>query len=64
MRLLKERRLVLLCDLDQTLIHTDVDPTLNEWMNDPTNPNYPALQVSFRDLTWLNTMFRILPELR
>lgn len=44
-RLLKQKRLSLLCDLDQTLIHADVDPTIGKWKDDPDNPNYNALKV-------------------
>eukprot|EP00842_Homolaphlyctis_polyrhiza_P004137 jgi/Hompol1/4724/HPOL_001824-RA len=42
-RLLDERKLTLVLDLDQTVIHAAVDPTVGEWMADPDNPNYPAL---------------------
>lgn len=30
-------------DLDQTIIHATVDPTVGEWMKDKKNPNYGAL---------------------
>ncbi|KAJ3188821.1 Carboxy-terminal domain (CTD) phosphatase [Gaertneriomyces sp. JEL0708] len=43
-RLVKERRLTLILDLDQTLVHATIDPTVRDWMADPTNPNYGALQ--------------------
>lgn len=43
-RLLKEERLILVVDLDQTVIHATVDPTVGEWMKDPSNPNYPAVK--------------------
>ncbi|QPG73539.1 hypothetical protein FOA43_000850 [Brettanomyces nanus] len=43
-RLLKEKKLSLVVDLDQTVIHATVDPTVGEWMSDPTNPNYEALK--------------------
>ncbi|KAJ3326879.1 Carboxy-terminal domain (CTD) phosphatase, partial [Gonapodya sp. JEL0774] len=43
-RLLRSRKLSLVLDLDQTIIHATVDPTVGEWMEDPTNPNYPVLQ--------------------
>ncbi|KAL5035551.1 CTD phosphatase Fcp1 [Batrachochytrium dendrobatidis] len=42
-RLLDERKLSLVLDLDQTVIHATVDPTVGEWMADPNNPNFPAL---------------------
>lgn len=43
-RLLDSRRLSLVVDLDQTIIHASVEPTIGEWQNDPTNPNYDALK--------------------
>ncbi|OAV87281.1 hypothetical protein PTTG_29501 [Puccinia triticina 1-1 BBBD Race 1] len=43
-RLLKAQKLLLIVDLDQTIIHATVNPTVGEWMADPTNPNWPALQ--------------------
>ncbi|CAN6647376.1 RNA polymerase II subunit A C-terminal domain phosphatase [Trichomonascus vanleenenianus] len=43
-RLLTERRLILVVDLDQTIIHAAVDPTIGEWMADEENPNYEALK--------------------
>ncbi|KAI8910234.1 RNA polymerase II subunit A C-terminal domain phosphatase [Gorgonomyces haynaldii] len=41
--LIQDRKLSLLLDLDQTVIHATVDPTVGEWMKDSGNPNYPAL---------------------
>ncbi|CAH6720915.1 RNA polymerase II subunit A C-terminal domain phosphatase [[Candida] jaroonii] len=43
-RLLKEEKLILVVDLDQTVIQATVDPTISEWQKDPTNPNYKAAQ--------------------
>ncbi|KAI1458605.1 hypothetical protein F4805DRAFT_423987 [Annulohypoxylon moriforme] len=43
-RLLKERKLSLVVDLDQTIIHACIDPTVGEWMRDPSNPNYEPLR--------------------
>lgn len=43
-RLLQEKKLSLVVDLDQTVIHVTVDPTIGEWMSDPSNPNYGALK--------------------
>jgi RNA polymerase II subunit A-like phosphatase len=43
-RLLKEEKLSLVVDLDQTVIHVTVDPTVADWMADPTNPNYEAVK--------------------
>lgn len=42
-RLLSTRKLSLVVDLDQTIIHATVDPTVGEWMQDKDNPNYKAL---------------------
>ncbi|KAI9843090.1 MAG: Carboxy-terminal domain (CTD) phosphatase [Sclerophora amabilis] len=44
LRLLKTRKLSLVVDLDQTIIHATVDPTVAEWQNDPSNPNYDAVK--------------------
>ena len=43
-RLLTSKRLSLVVDLDQTIIHATVDPTVAEWQRDPDNPNYEALK--------------------
>lgn len=43
-RLLASRRLSLVVDLDQTIIHATVDPTVREWKEDKENPNYEALK--------------------
>lgn len=43
-RLLKDEKLSLIVDLDQTIVHATVDPTVGEWMSDPKNPNWSALQ--------------------
>lgn len=43
-RLLRSRKLSLVVDLDQTIIHATVDPTVAEWQRDETNPNYPAVK--------------------
>ncbi|KAJ3097776.1 Carboxy-terminal domain (CTD) phosphatase [Phlyctochytrium planicorne] len=49
-RLLSERRLSLILDLDQTVIHATVDPTVGEWLADKENPNFPALKVGVRSI--------------
>lgn len=41
--LLSQRKLALIVDLDQTIIHATVDPTVGEWMKDTNNPNFTAL---------------------
>lgn len=43
-RLLAARKLSLVVDLDQTVIHAAVEPTIGEWQRDPTNPNYEAVK--------------------
>ena len=43
-RLLASKKLSLVVDLDQTIIHATVDPTVGEWKNDPDNPNYDAVK--------------------
>lgn len=43
-RLAKDKKLILVVDLDQTVIHATVDPTVGEWQRDPSNPNYPFVK--------------------
>lgn len=43
-RLLDSQKLSLVVDLDQTIIHATVDPTVAEWQGDPSNPNYDAVK--------------------
>ncbi|KAK9417324.1 putative RNA polymerase II subunit A C-terminal domain phosphatase [Seiridium unicorne] len=43
-RLLTQRKLSLVVDLDQTIIHACVEPTIGEWQHDPTNPNYDSVK--------------------
>ncbi|KAJ5793611.1 NLI interacting factor [Penicillium paradoxum] len=43
-RLLSSRRLTLVVDLDQTIIHATVDPTVGEWKEDKQNPNHEAVR--------------------
>ncbi|KAF2147221.1 uncharacterized protein K452DRAFT_3678 [Aplosporella prunicola CBS 121167] len=43
-RLLANKKLSLVVDLDQTIIHATVDPTVAEWKKDPDNPNYDAVK--------------------
>ncbi|KAI8965489.1 hypothetical protein F5Y11DRAFT_354855 [Daldinia sp. FL1419] len=43
-RLLQNRKLSLVVDLDQTIIHACIDPTVGEWQRDPSNPNYEAVK--------------------
>ncbi|EKG22436.1 BRCT domain-containing protein [Macrophomina phaseolina MS6] len=43
-RLLSNKKLSLVVDLDQTIIHATVDPTVAEWQKDPENPNYEAVK--------------------
>ncbi|KAG0166824.1 Carboxy-terminal domain (CTD) phosphatase [Apophysomyces sp. BC1034] len=41
-RLMESRKLSLILDLDQTLVHATWDPTVGEWMNDKNNANHAA----------------------
>lgn len=43
-RLLEQRKLSLVVDLDQTIIHACIEPTIGEWQSDPTNPNHDAVK--------------------
>jgi RNA polymerase II subunit A-like phosphatase len=43
-RLLQSRKLSLVVDLDQTIIHACIDPTVGEWQQDPNNPNYESVK--------------------
>ncbi|KAI9878677.1 MAG: Carboxy-terminal domain (CTD) phosphatase [Pleopsidium flavum] len=43
-RLLATKKLSLVVDLDQTIIHATVDPTVEEWQNDKDNPNHDAVK--------------------
>lgn len=43
-RLLGQRKLSLVVDLDQTIIHACIEPTIGDWQRDPNNPNYEALK--------------------
>ncbi|KAG6041506.1 hypothetical protein E4U41_003809 [Claviceps citrina] len=43
-RLLRQRKLTLVVDLDQTIIHACIEPTIGEWQRDPSNPNHEAVK--------------------
>lgn len=43
-RLLGSKKLTLIVDLDQTVIHTTCERTIAEWKDDPNNPNHGALK--------------------
>jgi RNA polymerase II subunit A C-terminal domain phosphatase len=43
-RLLNGRKLSLVVDLDQTVLHAACEPTIAEWQKDPDNPNYEAVK--------------------
>ncbi|KAL5118465.1 CTD phosphatase Fcp1 [Pleosporales sp. CAS-2024a] len=43
-RLLSSRKLTLIVDLDQTVIHTTCERTVADWQADPENPNYEAVK--------------------
>ena len=44
LRLLRSKKLSLVVDLDQTIIHATVVPTVAEWQKDPDNPNFEAVK--------------------
>ena len=43
-RLLRQRKLSLVVDLDQTIIHACIEPTIGEWQKDASNPNHEAVK--------------------
>lgn len=43
-RLLGAKKLTLIVDLDQTVIHTTCERTIAEWKADPDNPNHAAVK--------------------
>lgn len=43
-RLLGSKKLTLIVDLDQTVIHTTCERTIAEWKADPENPNHEAVK--------------------
>lgn len=43
-RLLEKRKLSLVVDLDQTVIHACIEPTIGEWQSDKLSPNYEAVK--------------------
>jgi RNA polymerase II subunit A-like phosphatase len=43
-RLLTNKKLSLVVDLDQTIIHAVCDPTVADWQRDESNPNYEAVK--------------------
>lgn len=43
-RLLSAKKLTLIVDLDQTVIHTTCERTIAEWQADPANPNHDAVK--------------------
>ncbi|KAI9033232.1 HAD-like domain-containing protein [Hyaloraphidium curvatum] len=63
-RLLRARKLTLVLDLDQTVIHATVDPTVGEWMTDPSNPNNESLKdvYTFTLPNDLNTVYYVKPR--
>lgn len=42
--LIQEKKLILVVDLDQTVIQTTNDPTVYAWQQDSSNPNYAAVK--------------------
>lgn len=47
-RLLGERKLSLVVDLDQTVLHATVDPAANDWLQDTSHPNHQHIKVECR----------------
>ena len=45
-RLLGEGKLSLVVDLDQTVLHATVDPSVHEWLHDPKHPLHQYTQVN------------------
>jgi RNA polymerase II subunit A C-terminal domain phosphatase len=45
-RLLREKRLSLVVDLDQTVLHATVDPGVHEWLHDSKHPLHQYTDVS------------------
>ncbi|KAF7720872.1 Carboxy-terminal domain (CTD) phosphatase [Apophysomyces ossiformis] len=43
-RLMESKKLSLILDLDQTIVHATWDPTVGEWMNDKNNANHAATE--------------------
>ncbi|KAI9031939.1 hypothetical protein CLU79DRAFT_730794 [Phycomyces nitens] len=43
-RLRKDKKLSLILDLDQTIVHATWDPTVGEWMDDEKNANHAATE--------------------
>ncbi|KAI9341178.1 hypothetical protein BDR26DRAFT_934178 [Obelidium mucronatum] len=58
-RLRSERKLSLILDLDQTVIHAAVDATVGEWMKDPTNPSYPALSAHLNSSNTASKLYEL-----
>ncbi|PRT54768.1 RNA polymerase II subunit A C-terminal domain phosphatase [Wickerhamiella sorbophila] len=42
-QLLAEKKLILVVDLDQTIIHAAMDPEIGQWIQDPDSPNHEAV---------------------
>lgn len=57
-RLLSEEKLSLVVDLDQTVLHATVDPSVHEWLHDSNHPLHQHTQVkgSFGVFNQLNLL--------
>lgn len=44
-RLLGEQKLSLVVDLDQTVLHATVDPSVHDWLHDPNHPLHKHTEV-------------------
>jgi RNA polymerase II subunit A C-terminal domain phosphatase len=47
-RLLNEKKLSMLLDLDQTVVHATVDDQVKGWLEDPENLSFPRIN----DVSW------------
>jgi len=48
-RLLREGRLSLVVDLDQTVLHATVDSSVHEWLHDSKHPLHQYTEVRLND---------------
>lgn len=53
-KLLQARKLTLLVDLDQTILHATVDASVEAWLRDPNHPNHAHAKV----IPWSNMSCR------
>jgi RNA polymerase II subunit A-like phosphatase len=56
-RLLEERKLSLVVDLDQTVLHATVDPSVHEWLHDLNHPLHEYTEVKKKVCFYFNFNF-------